>query len=551
MAVVPYTFADQSGQIPLAELDVNFANVKAFAVTAGNVTGNIQSNITALGTLTSLTVSGNVTAPNFVGNLIGNISGNILVPGANTQVLFNDNNAANASSGMTFNKNNNDLTVAGNIIGTGARLTIGGNATIGINASIGANATVGGFLLALGRVTGDSLTATSGNIGVPPGQTTMRLGNVNPTTIWIGGDATNVYIANVNSTTQVAGNLVVGAAVSATGSINTSANIVGANVLTSGTISAAGNITGGNIIGTIIGTVSTPSVSASGNITGGNLLTNGVVSATGNITGGNLLTGGAISAAGNIIGGNFIDNDLVSGRVIFAGTSKQLTDSNNFAWDNANSVLTVTGTSSVTGNVTSGNLLTGGTISAAGNVTGGNLSITGTSTLTGVATAPTAANGVSNTQVATTAFVANSMLNLLPSGVIVMWSGSLASIPTGWLLCNGTGGTPDLRNRFVVGAGSTYLPNNTGGSADAVVVQHTHTATSAVFDPGHAHSYTAPASTGSDATGFDTEIATTTPATTGTNSTGITVATTITSTGVSGTNANLPPYYALAYIMKA
>ena len=69
MAVVPFVFADETGSIPLSQLDVNFANVKAFAETAGNVTGNIQANITAVGTLVSLTVSGNVTAPLFQGNL--------------------------------------------------------------------------------------------------------------------------------------------------------------------------------------------------------------------------------------------------------------------------------------------------------------------------------------------------------------------------------------------------------------------------------------------------------------------------------------------------
>ena len=61
----------------------NFANY------AGNVTVSAQPNITSLGTLTSLTSNGNITAPFFIGNIIGNISGNITVPGSNTAVLFN------------------------------------------------------------------------------------------------------------------------------------------------------------------------------------------------------------------------------------------------------------------------------------------------------------------------------------------------------------------------------------------------------------------------------------------------------------------------------
>ena len=54
----------------------------------------------------------------------------------------------------------------------------------------------------------------------------------------------------------------------------------------------------------------------------------------------------------------------------------------------------------------------------------------------------------------------------IPSGGIFMWSGSIGSIPAGYVLCNGSNGTPDLRNRFVVGAGSTYVVDATGGSAD-------------------------------------------------------------------------------------
>jgi hypothetical protein len=135
------------------------------------------------------------------------------------------------------------------------------------------------------------------------------------------------------------------------------------------------------------------------------------------------------------------------------------------------------------------------------------------------------------------------------TGMIILWSGSVASIPSGWALCNGSNGTPDLRNRFVVGAGSTYAVDATGGSADAIVVSHTHTATSTVTDPGHTHNVfvTADAGSGRALRGSTTDFGT---YGTSSSTTGITVATTNASTGSSGTNANLPPYYALAYIMK-
>jgi microcystin-dependent protein len=138
----------------------------------------------------------------------------------------------------------------------------------------------------------------------------------------------------------------------------------------------------------------------------------------------------------------------------------------------------------------------------------------------------------------------------IPTGGIIIWSGSTGSVPSGWLLCDGTNGTPDLRDRFIIGAGNTYAVNATGGTADAVVVSHTHTATSVVDDPGHTHSSNAVAIQSAPGNGFPSTGSNNIPATINSVTTGITVATTNASTGVSGTNANLPPYYALAYIMK-
>jgi hypothetical protein len=57
---------------------------------------------------------------------------------------------------------------------------------------------------------------------------------------------------------------------------------------------------------------------------------------------------------------------------------------------------------------------------------------------------------------------ASSVVNV-PSGGIIIWSGSATAIPTGYILCNGTNGTPNLQNSFVVGAGNNYAVNNTGG----------------------------------------------------------------------------------------
>lgn len=136
----------------------------------------------------------------------------------------------------------------------------------------------------------------------------------------------------------------------------------------------------------------------------------------------------------------------------------------------------------------------------------------------------------------------------LPSGVIILWSGAIGSIPAGYYLCNGSNGTPDLRDRFVIGAGNNYSVAQTGGSADAIVVSHTHTAT--VTDPGHLHTVGLIAASGEGTTTAQgTPQAATATTNTSTASTGISVANS--TTGTSGTGANIPPYYALCYIMKS
>ena len=187
-----------------------------------------------------------------------------------------------------------------------------------------------------------------------------------------------------------------------------------------------------------------------------------------------------------------------------------------------------------------------GTLVASGQaIASGTLNVTGAFQLDGTAGGSgqvLLSAGGSNTPTWGNAFVA---------GMIMLWSGSSATIPSGWLLCDGTSSTPDLRNRFVVGATSTYAVGATGGSADAVVVSHTHTAT--VTDPGHSH-------TPSPSTNFLRALGGSNGSNSGSNwrndtltigsaTTGITVANS--TEGVSGTNANLPPYYALCYIMKA
>jgi hypothetical protein len=177
--------------------------------------------------------------------------------------------------------------------------------------------------------------------------------------------------------------------------------------------------------------------------------------------------------------------------------------------------------------------------------------------LTGTPTGPTASAATNTTQLATTAFVQTALASAFTSGMIMMWSGTIATIPSGWVLCNGSNGTPDLRNRFIIGAHSdtagvaystvTGSNTQTGGTKDAIVVSHTHTAT--VTDPGHSHALNKLQNEDNTSNrgrndGFQSSQTNSTSSAT----TGITVSNS--TEGSSGTNQNLPPYYALAFIMK-
>lgn len=169
-----------------------------------------------------------------------------------------------------------------------------------------------------------------------------------------------------------------------------------------------------------------------------------------------------------------------------------------------------------------------------------------------------------------------------PSGGILMWYGNIASVPSGWFLCNGSNGTPDLRDRFVVGAGSAYSVASTGGTNSVALsvsemASHTHPVTSASTNPAgsHAHGVTIDivgshrhplvASQSAGSAIFTSGPARIGPATIGQggshshtapnmNSAGthnhpITITTG--SVGAGDSHENRPPFYALAYIMRA
>lgn len=166
-----------------------------------------------------------------------------------------------------------------------------------------------------------------------------------------------------------------------------------------------------------------------------------------------------------------------------------------------------------------------------------------------------------------------------PSGGIIIWSGSIAAVPTGWVLCDGNNSTPDLRDRFVVGAGQGYSVGDTGGSATVSLVEanlpaHLHSVslttdsqgshTHPVTDPGHFHGVNAWLGAQSPGQGGGADAGQRLSGLTTINSNSATTGISIQSAGahthsVSGNTGNTgsgtghenrPPYYALAYIMK-
>jgi hypothetical protein len=387
---VPYTFATAVGLVPASELDVNFAYVSNNVSTANTVVANSQPNITTVGILANLSVTGNVIAARLKGEG-GNISN---IQGANI---------SGAVANATYSTNSIQANIA-NI----ANLVTGSN------------------------VSGSVAQANIANIA------NLVVGSN------VSGQVANALIAGTVYTNAQPNITSVGTLTS----LSTSGNITGANLITGGQVSATGTVTGGNLSGTniegVLTTASQTNITSVGTLDSlsatGNIRTGGIVSATGNVLGGNVKTVGLISATGNVNGNYFIGNGSqltgitssyddanvttllsnlgsnaisstgnitttanISGNY-FIGNGSQLTGLG-ATYGNANVVanLAALGSNpvSTTGNITGGNILTGGLISATGNITG-NYFIGNGSQLTGISNGvqSSIANGISNVEIA-------------------------------------------------------------------------------------------------------------------------------------------------------
>ena len=338
--------ANVSGTVANATYATNAGSATS-ATTAGTVTTAAQGNITSVGTLSALAVTGNITsgnvnatgnisAVNFIGNLVGNISGNIVVPGSNTEVLFNNNGSAGASNAFTFNQSSNVMTLSGNIIagnvfansgtinattvtgtlttnaqpnitsvGTLTGLTVSGVTNLGSNSNViitGGNANA--FLMTNGS---GNLSWIAGTVSPVPGNNTEVVfndaGNFAANSGLTFNKTTNTLsVANItgNLTTSTQANiteigtlkyLIVSTANGGTGNIG-AVNFTGTHY---GAATGLTSIPGGNVIGTVANaTYSTSAGSATIATTAATVTTNAQPNITSVGTLANLTVGNTI-----------------------------------------------------------------------------------------------------------------------------------------------------------------------------------------------------------------------------------------------------------------
>ncbi len=144
--------------------------------------------------------------------------------------------------------------------------------------------------------------------------------------------------------------------------------------------------------------------------------------------------------------------------------------------------------------------------------------------------------------------IVSESFNVIPSGLIIAWNGSSFSVPSGWLICDGTNGTPDLRSRFIVGAGqgtglTNYIVGEEGGNENITlsinqIPNHTHQLPldNACFENGGCDARTTINFSGS--------------ANPGASSPPPNAPYNITNAGGGQPHENRPPYYSLFFIMK-
>ena len=186
---------------------------------------------------------------------------------------------------------------------------------------------------------------------------------------------------------------------------------------------------------------------------------------------------------------------------------------------------------------------------------------------TGVPKAPTPPDDSDDETIATTEFVLNAGV---PEKVIIMWDEPVSTIPFGWHICDGTNGTPDLRDLFIANTGGGFSLHSSGGYEDATLVEHNHGGATGTQNRNHSHTlltdvngnHTHPDIMTSAYRAFDGDNETRVGRAGSTNAAGAHTHSYTTGNasadhthstsaqGGSGVGRNIPPYYSVYYIMR-
>jgi hypothetical protein len=406
----------------------NVSGVVSSATIAETVTTAAQPNITSVGTLSSLSVAGDVVG----GNLMPAVDNTGVV--GNAALTWSNGQFSNLTVDSTLNVRSAIDLADSDILRFGSSddtqlFYDGTNNTMEMELEAAAasfiitdnGTTRFTFTKASGDLAATSFTGSgSGLTSIPGANVTGTVASATTADTVTTAAQPNVTSVGTLSSLSVSGNANIGN-LGTDGLITATGNITGGNIVTGGLITATGNITGGNLKTTGV-TITTNTVSATGNINGGNIITAGQVSATGNIIGGNLTTTGGLASIRSGTPGQYIDiRDIDATGAYIAGYSTttnakniyidSTTDSSNTAPSagslgiifrvlgvneytmsnvgmtfSANNTLTMSGVNSAitgvnsitaTANISGGNLTTAGQVSATGNITAGNVNVTG------------------------------------------------------------------------------------------------------------------------------------------------------------------------------
>lgn len=309
------------------------------ATTAGTVTSSSQPNITSVGTLTSLSVTGTVTSGNailgntatanhFVGSLTGNVNGNINLPGSNRFVLYNNDGVLGATGGFIFNSVSNAVTITGNINSANASL---GNLAVanyfqgngaalaninGANVSEVANANYATYAGSVSDATNANYANYVGNVVNSTQSNITTLGTLTGLSV-ASGTITNSTPVQITQTWNNSSAAFTGIKENITDTSSSASSMlidlqVGGiskfSVLKSGVTNVA-NLNAGYIAGTLT-TVSQPNITSVGNLLS--------LTVTGNITANNVNA----NVYGNI-------NGIIGGNTPNVGTFTQIQTSGN------------------------------------------------------------------------------------------------------------------------------------------------------------------------------------------------------------------------------